>query len=89
MTASRAKTWVGVAPLPVLPHPDPLRAGVVTEWGVRYRRHAVVGHVKECGSEAVARRWLAKLLFCGNLDATLVARAAGVGAAWISMGGAL
>jgi hypothetical protein len=82
------KTWAGVAPLPVLPRPNPLRADVATEWGVRHQYRTEWDHVDVRGSEESARAWHHALLFCGNYDAQLVARAAGADAAWISLGGA-
>lgn len=64
----------------------PLTSG--TEWGVRHHAHlAAAITVDVRADEADARTWLHALLFCGNTDAALVARAAGVEAAWIPMGG--
>lgn len=80
--------WVGKAPLPVLPRPgELLRADVVTQWGVRYRRRNDAGRVDVRATQDAARRWLGALKFSGNRDAVLVARAAD-DAAWIPMGGA-
>ncbi len=60
-----------------------------TEWGVRHHAHlAAVVAVDVRADEADARHWCASLLWCGNHDAVLVARAAGADAAWIPMGGA-
>ncbi|MCW2918552.1 MAG: hypothetical protein JWN52_6620 [Actinomycetia bacterium] len=59
------------------------------EWGVRHHGHlAAAITVDVRADEADARHWCASLLWCGNSDAVLVARAAGADAAWIPQGGA-
>jgi hypothetical protein len=60
-----------------------------TEWGVRHRAHlAAVDAIDVCRDEAQARRFQRGLRFCGPVGSVLVARAGGVDAAWIPMGGA-
>lgn len=56
------------------------------EWGVRHHGHPTGVAVDVRAGEDDARHWHHALLFCGNRDAQVVARA-GADAAWISMGG--